>query len=255
MKTLIYSAFLILFLSCRKNESDMVAPEHDTVFAEYPGWHTLKAPVDSDIVGVWGDRDKTILISVGYAVFRSTDKGNHWQEVLAQQSNGISGFVQNQDTLFTMTGLSDQSAGETYQQFMGYANKYSLDDGVTWQPYVKRNPILANTPTYGSVDNRLRINPVVASTGTKYTINRVFLAGPTATVGQFETPGVITTSGRRIDLPQLHQLQSLYLDGQERLYIAGTDAVCGRGHSGEGFSFCNSKQGRGVVYISKNPLP
>lgn len=255
MKTLICSAFLILFLSCKRNASDSIAPENDTVLAEYPDWYTLKAPVDKDIEGVWGDRDKTILISTGNTVFRSTDKGSHWQQVLPLQSIGIFGFVQNQDTLFTMTGLSNQSAGDTYQQVMVHANNYSLDDGKTWQPYTRRNPLLVNTPTYRAVDKRLLINPVVTSTGTKYAINRVFLAGPAATVGQFETPGVITTTGRRIDLPQLHQLQSLYLDGRERLYIAGTDAVCGRGHSGTGFSFCNSKQGRGVVYISKNPLP
>jgi hypothetical protein len=255
MKTLICCAFVLLALSCKKTESDIVDPKHDTVLAEYPDWYTFKAPVDKEILGVWGDRDKTLLISTGYAIFRSTDKGSHWQQVLPQQSIGLFGIVQNQDTLFTMSGLSNQSAGETYQQVMVHANNYSLDDGRTWQPYTRRNPILANTPTYGAVDKRLLINPVATSTGTKYKINRVFLDSPTATSGRFETPGVITATGRRIDLPQLHQLQSLYLDGQEQLYITGTDAVCGRGHSGEDFSFCNSKQGRGVVYISKYPLP
>ncbi|RYF51414.1 MAG: hypothetical protein EOO39_43240, partial [Cytophagaceae bacterium] len=88
--------------------------------------------------------------------------------------------------------------------------------------------------------------------GVSYRINEVFLDGPTATTGQLETPGVITSAGRRIDLPQLHQLRSLYFDKQERLYIAGTDAVCGRGQN---FAFCNSQNGRGVVYISKKPLP
>lgn len=246
---------MILVLSCKKNESDIVDPAHDTVLAEYPNWYTLKAPVDKDILGVWGDRDKTLLISTGNAVFRSTDKGSHWQQVLPQQSIGIFGIVQNQDTLFTMSGLANQSAGETYQQVLIHANNYSLDDGVTWKPYTRRNPMLADIPTHGSVDKRLLINPVVTSIGTRYKVNQVFLDGPKATSGTYETPGVITATGRRIDLPQLHQIQSLYLDSQQRLYIAGTDAVCGRGHSGEDFSFCNSKQGRGVVYISKNSLP
>jgi hypothetical protein len=47
----------------------------------------------------------------------------------------------------------------------------------------------------------------------------------------------------------------LYLDDQQRLYLVGSDAVCGRGHSGQAFSFCNSKGGRGVVYVSKKTLP
>ncbi|MGM9508803.1 hypothetical protein ACS5NO_13795 [Larkinella sp. GY13] len=254
MKTFICCAFILLALSCQKNGSDLVNPAHDTVLAEYPDWYTLKAPVDKDILGVWGDWDNTLLISTGFAVFRSTDQGRHWQQVL-EQKIGLFGFVQNQDTLFTMSGLTNQSNKEFYQQVLVHANNYSLDDGKTWQPYTRRNPLLADIPTHNAVDKRLLINPVVTSSGTGYKINRVFLNGPAATVGQFETPGVITATGRRIDLPQLHQIQSLYLDGHERLYIAGTDAVCGRGHSGEGFSFCNSKQGRGVVYISKRPLP
>ena len=51
---------------------------------------------------------------------------------------------------------------------------------------------------------------------------------------------------------QLHQIQSLYLDDQLRLYIVGSDAVCG---SEVSFKFCNSKAGRGVVYVSKNSNP
>lgn len=246
MKTLLCCGLLLLTLSCKKAPSDIVDPKQDTVLAEYPDWYTIKAPVDKEIVGVWGNRDKTILISTSRAVFRSIDKGSHWQEVLPQQSIGIFGIVQNQDTLFTMTTLVGYRA-------LASADKFSIDDGKTWQNYRGRNRIF-DIPSSISAPP-FPINPVVASNGTSYKINQVFLDGPTATTGIFETPGIITLDGRRINLPQLHQLQSLYLDDQQRLYIAGTDAVCGRGHSGESFSFCNSKQGRGVVYISKHPLP
>lgn len=253
MKNLLCFCLLVLTLSCQKTPSDSVDPQQDTVKDEYPDWYTLKAPVDKAIQGVWGDRDKTVLITTGYAVFRSIDKGKHWQSVL-QSSINLFGLVQNQDTLFTMSSLLNQSSGATYQQLIVQANHYSLDDGQTWQSYKGRNPVLADIPTYGAVDNRLRINPIISPSGVVYTINRVFVNG-SATSGTFETPGIVRSDGRRIDLPQLHQLQSLYLDAQQRLYVAGSDAVCERGHSGERFSFCNSKQGRGVVYISKRPLP
>ena len=129
-------------------------------------------------------------------------------------------------------------------------NEYSVDDGKTWTAYPRRNPLFE----LSNVMNRLRffVNPVTASNGVTYKINQVFRDGPTATTGQFTTPGVITSTNRRIDLPQLHILNSLYFDAKERLYVAGTDAVCMQGQT---FAFCNSKAGRGVVYVSKKPLP
>lgn len=256
MKTLLLCSFVLFVLSCQNRDTDDVSTRADTVLDEYPDWHTIKAPIDREIQGVWGNWDKTLLISTSYIIFRSTDQGGHWQQV-HQQSTGMFGVVQNGDTLFTMSGLLSQTPNnpKAYQELLTTADNYSLDDGQTWQRYTGHNRLLSDIPTYDSVDKRLRTNPVITNAGDSYKINRVFLDGPTATTGIFETPGVITATGRRIDLPQLHQLQSLYLDEQQRLYIAGTDAVCGRGHSGATFAFCNSKQGRGVVYISKKPLP
>lgn len=242
MKTLLYCALLTLAFSCNKAETEVDAPSPD--FPDYANWHVIQSPIDRIIAGVWGDYDKTLLISTTFQLFRSTDQGKSWQQVVEQQI-GIFSVVAYQDTLFTMTTRVGEIA-------LASADKFSVDDGQTWQLYRGRNPVFELN---GGPNQPFPINPVTAANGTSYRINRVFLDGPTATVGTFETPGIITGTGRRIDLPQLHQLQSLYLDAKQRLYITATDAVCGRGHSGQPFSFCNSKGGRGVVYISKQPLP
>jgi len=238
MKALFYWVFLLFVLSCKRESSDTVSPA-------YPDWHTVTAPIDKEIQGVWGDWDKTLIISTMSELFRTTDQGKTWQPV-HQSSIGIFTVVEYRDTLFTMTGLHG------YKTVFD-ADHYSVDDGKTWQRYTRYNPVFDNAVELK--DNAFWINPVTTSHGLTYRINQVFLDGPTATTGLYETPGVVTSDGRRIDLPQLHQLRSLYLDTKGRLYIAGTDAVCGRGHSGEKFAFCNSKNGRGVVYISKKPLP
>ncbi|WP_461070898.1 beta propeller repeat protein [Spirosoma horti] len=235
MKTLLFCGLLLAVLSCKKTESDTVEPE-------YKDWYTVKSPIDHEIQGVWGDYNKTLLITTGDRLFRSTDQGKSWQQVY-RQSIGMFGVVEHRDTLFALTGLLNN-------RYLIQASNYSIDDGETWQRYTGRNPIFE--PSSNSSTSAFSIDPVTASTGATYRINQVFLDGPTATTGAFETPGVITSAGRRIDLPQLHQLHSLYFDKQERLYIAGTDAVCGRGKN---FAFCNSQNGRGVVYISKKPLP
>ncbi|WAC12521.1 hypothetical protein [Dyadobacter pollutisoli] len=248
MKVFLYCFFLMAVLSCTRSGVDAV--EQDTVLNEYPDWYTLKSPVDHQIEGVWGNYNKTVLISTMFKVFRTTDQGKQWKQVL-EQSVGIMGIVQYQDTLFTMSGLSNQTTDDLYQQVLVDANNYSVDDGKTWQRYVARNPILGGHPEFDS-PNKFLINPIVAPNKVTYQINKAFRDGPNATSGVYETPGVIKSTGERIDLPQLHQIQSLFLDDQKRIYIVGSDAVCG---SEQSFKFCNSQGGRGVVYVSKKSLP
>ncbi|PRY47274.1 hypothetical protein CLV58_101341 [Spirosoma oryzae] len=241
MKLLAYCLLALAALACSRADTSVVSPENDTVANEYPDWYVLKAPVDREIEGVWGDIDRTILISTMATLYRSTDRGQHWESV-KRQSIGMLGIVQYNDTLFTMSGLRNSKV-------LNNPDNYSVDDGKTWYPYRRYNPGLEYQPSQSVVNRYLEINPVLASNGASYTINEVPIKG------YIETPGIVTNTGRRIDLPHLHQLNSLYLDKQQRLYIAGTDAVCSRAGTNEPFAFCNSKGGRGIVYVSKRPLP
>lgn len=248
MRVFLIYFFLLIALSCKRSDVEIV--EKDTVLDEYPEWYTLKAPIDRQIVGVWGSYDKTVLISTMFNVFRTTDQGKHWDQV-HEQFSGIMGIVQYRDTLFTMSGLANQAKDNLYQQVLIQADNFSVDDGKTWQKYKTRNLILSDLPAFDSPDKFL-INPIIGPNQVTYQINRVFRDGPNATSGVYTTPGVVKSTGERVDLPALHQIQSLSFDDQQRLYITGSDAVCG---SEQTFKFCNSQEGRGVVYISKKPLP
>ncbi|RAK02666.1 hypothetical protein LX87_00786 [Larkinella arboricola] len=246
MKKLIYLCLAVLAFSCKKNEPEFVLPT-------YNDWYVFQSPTDRPIEGVWGDIDKTLLISTGIAVYRSVDRGKTWQEVVGNSRIGIFGIIKHQDTLFTMTGLSSVQKNAVVQhQALVNPDSYSLDDGRTWQPYKGYNAALDYHRLPEESRRRLFINPVSTSTRESYTINMVYLDDSTKALRRFETPGVMTATGRRIDLPQLHQLKSLYLDASERLYLAGTDAVCS---NGQRFAFCNSQAGRGMVYVSKRPRP
>lgn len=132
-----------------------------TVLDEYPDRYTLKAPVDHQTEGAWGNYNQTVLISTMFKMFRTTDQGKNWEQV-HEQSSGIMGIVQYQDTLFTMGSLSNQTKNDFYQQVVIHADNYSVDDGKTWQRYVARNPILGELPDFDSPD-RFLINPIVAS--------------------------------------------------------------------------------------------
>ena len=246
MKNALYLFVLSILFSCQKKDLDSVAPE-------YENWHVLKSPIDRPIEGIWGNYDKTLLISTTFSIYRSTDRGKNWESVYeygaGSGKSSVFGIVQYRDTLFTMQGKVLGNYGE----FLTNANQYSVDDGKSWQAYRKYNPFFnpVNYRDSEEVQKILRTDQVTDSEGTSYQIYRDFLDDPVNQLGRFETPGVINSYGRRTNLPQLHQLSNLYLDAEERLYITGSDAVCRR----EPFAFCNSKGGRGVVYISKRSLP
>lgn len=243
MKTLFYFILILAALSCKKTESDTVAPD-------YADWHTLKAPIDEPIQAVWGELESTLVIATTFKLYRSTDQGKNWQQV-DQLQGGISGFVHHNDTLFVMTGFINTPTAH----IMAHASKFSLDAGESWQVYRKYNPLFDTRSSLGPVNPKLYIDSVRTIIGTTYTINKVYLDPPTAVSRRVEMPNVITDQGRIVKLPQWHKIQSLYLDPKQRLYLAATDAICERSDSGKGYTYCNSKQGRGMVYISKSPLP
>ncbi|MBO0933152.1 hypothetical protein [Fibrella aquatilis] len=236
MKHLLFCLLGIGIIACQQASTDTIAPEYDN-------WYVLRSPIDRPIISVWGDIDKTLLISTTFSIFRSTDRGRNWQPV-KEQSSGPLAVTAYRDTLF----ITSTMAGGTLVN----ATYFSLDDGQTWAAYRRFNPKFElNLVVSGRVPG-ISIDPVTATDGATYKIRQYFYRDTTKTVGVFETPGVTANASRRINLPQLHQLQALHLDSKERLYIVGSDAVCdGR----KNFHFCNSSGGRGVVYVSKKPLP
>ncbi|MBO0939123.1 hypothetical protein J2I47_21390 [Fibrella sp. HMF5335] len=235
MKHVIYCLMILFVMACRPTSIDIVAPE-------YPDWTVIRAPENKTIMGVWGDLDNTLLISTLSAIYRSTDRGANWQLVL-KQSIGMFNVKAYRDTLFTLTSLVNG-------RYLTSADNYSIDDGKTWLPYRRYNPMFELTNVVDNSPAFLSINPVTTTSGETYRIRRQFFPDSTATLGSFRTPGVITTTNRRINLPVSHQLESLYIDGKNRLYITGSDNVCEEQPT---FRFCNG--GRGVVYISKKPIP
>ncbi|MEZ0607499.1 hypothetical protein ACAW74_03235 [Fibrella sp. WM1] len=236
MKTVCYFLLVSLLVACHRDSSDTVRPEYDD-------WYTLRSPDNRAIEAVWGDIDKTVVISTGFTLYRTTDRGRNWQQVFSQ-TVGLMGLGTFRDTLFVTTGL--KSLGN--KTVLTNPALYSLDLGQTWQPYRRFNPNF-DLAGYSGITG-IQVSPVAAANGTTYRIRRNYLDDSTKSVRRFTTPGVVTQTGRQINLPKLHQLQAVALDENERLYVAGSDEVCEMSPT---FRFCNG--GRGVVYVSKKPLP
>lgn len=84
------------------------------------------------------------------------------------------GVVQFQDTLFTKSGLVNQTKQTVFQQVQIHADNHSMDDGKTWKRYIARNPLLSYIPEFGSTKKFL-INPIIASNKVTYQINKAYL--------------------------------------------------------------------------------
>lgn len=69
MKIFLYCFFVLVALSCKKSDVDV--PGQDTVLDEYPDWYTLKAPIDHEISGVWGNYVPQIKAGIGNKGFIS----------------------------------------------------------------------------------------------------------------------------------------------------------------------------------------
>ncbi len=242
MKRFYLWGLLILALSACKRSSP-AEPEPEFQPRETEDWTILTAPVDANVWGVYGNLDSALLICSSNNIYRTVDQGKSWQKSDFAFNSGIFGFVERADTLYALA--ASMSGPWKDVSYAGHAEYRSLDGGQTWTNGRSRLD-------YDSL--RIPRNYVKASNGTAYEIDKVLTPTcPQCTVNAsfyVDTPGFKTSTGRKVALPQEHQIESLYLDSKQRLYLVGSAALCG---THEKFSFCGGR--RGVIYISKKALP
>ncbi len=194
MKTLLLaSALLLTFTACRKDSPDPVQPD-------YADWYALRAPDARAVEAVAGDLDGKMVITTGYAVYQTTDRGKTWQKGDYKNNIKLVGFAQRQDTLMSLSAEAQGSPdGAAYAVT---ANYFSLDQGLTWQKY----------RDWRKSDFELRVarNRAAAPSGTGYSIDLLLTpVSPGSNSSYVETVGIKSTTGRQLTLPKNHQITSL----------------------------------------------
>lgn len=231
MKTLLLcSALLLALTACHKDAPEPTQPD-------YADWYALRAPDNRAVEAVAGDLDGKLVITTGYAVYQTTDRGKTWQKGDYQNNLKLVGFASRQDTLISLAGEELGSPSDV--AYATSPNYYSLDQGLTWRKY--RDWRRYNT------ELRVARNRVAAASGTVYNID-LLLTPITSVSSYIETVGIKTTTGRQLTLPNDHQITNLYFDAKSRLYVAASAALCGRRDK---FAFCGEQNG--VLYVSKQP--
>ncbi|GAA4043308.1 hypothetical protein GCM10022409_31620 [Hymenobacter glaciei] len=230
-------------MACQKKDPDVTPRE-----IEDPDWIKLEIKTISssdEAYSIWGDIDKTLLVSTRAHIFATSDQGKTWQE-LKNFYGPTYGLVSRNDTLFALSSYRIDTPGEIMAT---YANYCTTDLGKTWvytftvpggyekysnlsQPFGR---VEAAGITYRTQENT---QPIANST------SRLVLASDL-----LRTDGAGQTKMR---LPAGHYLKGLYLDGKQRLYVAASgvrfDLTTGQAS--------NATVSRpAVVYVSRRPRP
>ncbi|MBW3130436.1 hypothetical protein [Hymenobacter profundi] len=233
MKALLVSGVVLVSLvACQKDKEDEVQPE-----PTYADWYAIKSPDAYAIEAVTGDIDGTLVIVTSRQVYQTKDRGKTWRTSNYNSNIGLFGLAQAQDTLLLLDTQTHR--GDTPFILASNPSYFSLDKGLTWQRY--RNW------RYDSHQPQVARNQAMSLSGSSYEID--VLQTPVA--GSWvETVGVVSTTGRKLALPQSHQIKSLYFDTKSRLYVAASAPICGQR---EKFAFCGEENG--ILYVSKEPQP
>ncbi|MFC3353392.1 hypothetical protein [Sphingobacterium zeae] len=242
LQPLLLLCFLgLLLFSCQKDHSS----EQDSLIdveTKDPNWTKLSIP--GQIRGtsaIYGNIDDTLVVATMYKIYMTTDKGASWQMV-HDAGFGIPSFSMYQGELMALSNFQDNSTSP---------NLFSLDNGKNWSAKGK----------YGyDVYNKVRVNrkETKISESESYKI----IAQPNEIVDkEYGRPLMqpdklvsVTDKGQRlIDFPFRRQLNYIYHDKKNRLYIGA-----------EGTRFEWSVKGNerryptatdtAIVYISKFPI-
>jgi hypothetical protein len=228
--------------ACRQQASDTPAPTED------PDWIRLEIPQGRVANAVFGSLDGTLVVTTYKDAYYTTDQGATWHKSFdfATEKQAL---VARHDTLIALNKAAPDARGH---QVAARGEFYSPDLGRTW------TAVLSTTQYYDYGRLRQRVDSVQANgVAYQYKLNYSPVAGSSSFYSE-PSDLVRTNAGRQatVRLPAKHVLRSLYLDAQNRLYVAA--ASCEHRNSTVDCADCqpeNGLQSPAVVYVSRRPLP
>lgn len=226
-----FGLWMLGFTSCKPDTQEITSP------LNYEHWLAIVSPEQRAVEAVHGNIDSTLVISTGFQMYYTTDQGKTWSKS-EQGRASVRGFTAHGDSLFALTTEYQWTGSPTV--YANSAQLVSLDKGVSWKIMPRSADLF--TPR----------NKIPASNGLTYEIDEVRTPAYPGATSTFwvDYPGVKTSNGRHLAIPEVHQIQSIRLDSQGKLYVAASAPICERQ---ENFAFCKGKNS--VIYVSKKPLP
>ncbi|KAA0992667.1 hypothetical protein [Dyadobacter aurulentus] len=231
MKRSFIVLFALLSLVACRNDKDLPLPG----MLEDKDWYILRAPENRQIQAVYGDIDGTLLITDRFHIYYTRDKGTTWTQADYKNNVGLAGFGTRNDTLFVMDTETTSSA-EPGNRYAIRPYFFSLDGGMRWEKLSQRGD---------EPEMKIALNYAYSGNGIRFSIDELVSNG---SVTHF---GIKNESGRKITLPQRHNLNNVYFDQKSRLYIAASSPICEKNGADQ---FCDNNDFRGTLYISKREI-
>ncbi len=227
--------------ACQHHTSDAPTPTED------PDWVKLEIPKGRVANAVFGNLDSTLVVTTYKDAYYTTDKGATWHKTFdfATEKQAL---VARHDTLVALNKATADARGN---QVAGRGDYYSPDRGRTWT-----GASAAQYYAFGRL--RQRVDSVQA-TGVAYQYKLKYSPISPNSTTYYSEPSELFRVGASIKstltLPGKHVVRSLYLDAQNRLYVAV--ASCEH-RDAQACAACqpeNGLQSAAVVYVSRKPLP
>ena len=244
MKNLIFtfvvfiSSFIVI--SCKKTIEEPIDPEKSD-----PVWIKVEIPTGRETYGIAGNIDKTLLVTTWTKAYYTHDQGKIWK--LSKDFQGpIIGLFTRNDTVFAMPYGDYDSEGNTIAN--GYAGNFTTDLGLNWY---------YNYPYFKSISEiNLNLEKITSPAGINYRIKRNKTPVSPGSSTYYVNPSDLlikdAKSERKVYFPFTRDIKSLYLDSNNRLYVA----VSGGTYQPETNSFyCCTPDMPAVIYVSRYPLP
>jgi hypothetical protein len=232
---LIITAIAFIIVSCKKDKSPVVTNQED------PNWIKLEIPKGNVAYAVAGNIDDTLLVTTYTKAYFTTDKGKTWQE--SKNFNGpIQGLYINKDTVMSLLLTGGVELEGTAKASV--AEYYTLNMGKSWNRYLdyqRAQKIIKPIGIVQSAQNKITYE-LKYNTKSVSANSNAYTHGPTA----------ILRDGKSLEIPFKVRIQNLYLDSNDRLYVAASGGVYDK--EKDTFTF-NEGNTPAVIYVSRKALP
>lgn len=205
-----------------------------------PDWLKLEIPNGREAYAIAGSLDDTLIVTTWTKAYYTVDEGKTWIESFDFQGP-VMGLLEVNDTIFSLSATGSDELGN---RCASLAQRFTLNMGNTWKYTYHPNLVkrIGFAESLQGTEYYLKENLTPTAPGASS-----FYVNPTDVMKK-STTGI----EENISFPYKHNILNLYVDSDDRLYIAAS----GGQYQEETNTFlCCEPDWAAIVYVSRKSKP